>query len=68
MPFSFINPALLFGGLAASLPVMAKQSGAYVVEINPEDTPITHLMDEFLQGPSGEFLPAIIEQLKKAQE
>jgi len=51
---------------AASLPVLAKQSGAYVVEINPEDTPITHLMDEFIPGPSGEILPVIIEHLKKA--
>jgi NAD-dependent deacetylase len=50
---------------AASLPVIAKQSGAYVVEINPEDTPITHMMDEFMQGPSGEVLPAIVEKLEK---
>ncbi len=51
---------------AASLPLIAKQGGSYVVEINPEQTPITHQMDEFLGGPSGEIMPVIIEKMKKA--
>ncbi len=49
---------------AASLPSMAKQQGAYLVEINPEPTPITDSADEFLQGPAGEILPALLEKLK----
>ncbi len=53
---------------AASLPLVAKRSGAYLVEINPEPTPLTEKTDEFLQGPSGSILPALclaVEQSRK---
>ncbi|MCP4631578.1 MAG: NAD-dependent deacylase [candidate division Zixibacteria bacterium] len=46
---------------AAHLPVAAKQAGAYVIEINPEETMITSYVDEHLQGPSGEILPELIK-------
>lgn len=49
---------------AASLPFEAKRSGAFVVEINPEPTPLTDIADEFLRGKSGEILPSLIEHLK----
>jgi NAD-dependent deacetylase len=45
---------------AAGLVQLAKSSGAHVVEINLAKTPITHEIDEFLQGPSGELLPRLI--------
>ena len=48
---------------AASLPYAAKRRGAFVVEINPEPTPLTPAADEFLQGPSGVVLPALLERL-----
>jgi NAD-dependent deacetylase len=48
---------------AASLPLMAKQQGAFVVEINPESTPLTDRVDEFLMGPSGVILPALYQRL-----
>lgn len=48
---------------AASIPTMAKQHGAYLVEINPEPTPLTTHADEFLAGPSGQVLPALYERL-----
>ena len=48
---------------AASLPMVAKRGGAYVVEINPEPTPLTGSCDEFLKGPSGVILPALCERL-----
>ena len=48
---------------AASLPVVAKRSGAYVVEINPERTEISGMLDEFIEGNSGEILPEIIKRL-----
>ena len=51
---------------AASIPLMAKHSGAYLVEINPEPTPLTPQADEFLQGPSGRFLPLIADALEAA--
>lgn len=50
---------------AAHLPLFAKENGAYIVEINVEDTPLTPLVDEFIKGKSGEILPALIEELKK---
>jgi len=45
---------------AASLPVMAKQSGAVVIEVNPEPTPLSAMADISLRGPSGEMLPELI--------
>jgi len=48
---------------AASLPLEAKQSGAYVVEINTEPTVITNLIDESLLGKAGEILPQIVSKL-----
>ena len=48
---------------AASLPMMARIQGAFLVEINPEPTPLTEKADEFLQGPSGAILPAIVDRL-----
>jgi NAD-dependent deacetylase len=44
---------------AASLPLLAKQMGACVVEVNPEETPISHVADLVLRGPAGEVLPAV---------
>jgi NAD-dependent deacetylase len=59
---------------AASLPLMAKRHGAYLVEVNTEPTPLTHSADEFLCGPSGAILPLLYDALmprvalrKKAQ-
>jgi NAD-dependent deacetylase len=48
---------------AASIPLMAKQQGAFVVEINPEPTPLTAAADEFLMGASGTILPALYQRL-----
>ncbi|MEK9137387.1 MAG: Sir2 family NAD-dependent protein deacetylase, partial [Bacteroidota bacterium] len=48
---------------ASSIPLMAKQQGAYVVEINPEPTPLTDRLDEFLMGASGVILPALYQRL-----
>ncbi len=45
---------------AAGLARLAKSSGARVVEINVAETPLTHEIDEFLLGPSGELLPRLI--------
>lgn len=45
---------------AASLPLAAMQGGAIVVEINPQETPLTGLAAYFLKGPSGVILPKIV--------
>ncbi len=44
---------------AASLPLMAKRSGAYLVEVNLEPTDLSHLSDELLLGKAGEIMPVI---------
>lgn len=43
---------------AASLPQIAKQAGAFVCEINPEDTPLTEISDEVVRGKAAEVLAA----------
>ncbi|MCB0366921.1 MAG: NAD-dependent deacylase [Bdellovibrionaceae bacterium] len=48
---------------AAGLPLAAIQSGAYVVEINPDETELTPYMSESLRGPSGKILPQLIRLL-----
>ncbi|HTX91011.1 MAG TPA: NAD-dependent deacylase [Anaerolineales bacterium] len=48
---------------AATLPILAKESGACLVEINPEKTPLTASADYFLQGKSGEILPELVRQI-----
>lgn len=45
---------------AASLAFLARERGALVVEINTEPTPLTGKADFFLQGKSGEILPALV--------
>jgi len=52
---------------AASLPLVAKESGAYVVEVNIERTEITSILDEALLGKSGEVLPKIVTATKAAR-
>lgn len=46
---------------AASLPLMAKRRGAFLVEVNTEPTPLTENADEFLRGPSGTILPGLCD-------
>lgn len=42
---------------AAALPAIAKRSGAYIVEVNREETDISNFCDIVLRGKSGEILP-----------
>ncbi len=46
---------------AASLPLIAKAHGAYVVEVNLEPTPLTHCADESHNGKAGEVLPRLLD-------
>jgi len=45
---------------AAGLVPFAKQSGAVVIEINPEATAFSETVDFALQGPAGEVLPRLM--------
>jgi NAD-dependent deacetylase len=48
---------------AASLIYTAKQSGAYIVEINIEETDISRLSDQSFLGESGKVLPEILSKV-----
>jgi NAD-dependent deacetylase len=43
---------------AASLPLVALQNGARLVEVNPAETPLSARAHEVLRGPAAELLPA----------
>jgi NAD-dependent SIR2 family protein deacetylase len=45
---------------AASLPMLGKHHGAYVVEVNLGPTPLTSLADESHHGKAGEILPRLL--------
>ncbi len=51
---------------AASLPLVAKERGAAVIEVNPDPTPISHLVEVSLRGKAGELLPALLAALDTA--
>lgn len=48
---------------AADMPFIAKRAGAKIIEINPDETPITEIADIWLQGTSGEILPRVVAAL-----
>lgn len=48
---------------AANMPLYAKQHGAMVIEINPDNTPLTPLVDLHIPAPSGAALPRILTVL-----
>lgn len=53
---------------AAFLPRMAKQYGAFVVEINVEQTDLSPFVDECLLGQAGVVLPALVVALESTRE
>ena len=44
---------------AANIPGIAKNGGAYVVEVNTEETPLSGFCDEVLKGKAGDILPLL---------
>jgi NAD-dependent deacetylase len=46
---------------AAALPQLARERGAFVVEINPEATPLTPLASASLRGPAAQLVPLLLE-------
>jgi len=51
---------------AATLPIMAKERGATVIEINLEPTSMTdQIADYLICGSAGEIVPAIVEEVKR---
>jgi NAD-dependent deacetylase len=58
---AFVQPA-------ASLPFIAAEKGAKIVEINPNPTPLTHFADYSFQAKAGESLPVIDALLSERSE
>lgn len=51
---------------ANTIPVIAKQNGAKVIEINMERTHLTdYITDVFLQGSAGEMITALVTDIKR---
>lgn len=48
---------------AAELPMIARRSGAVLVEVNPEETELTAISDISLRGKAGEILPGLTRLL-----
>ncbi len=46
---------------AASLPLVTSRQGGVVIEVNPEETPLSRLVDLRLAGPADELLPGLVE-------
>jgi len=52
---------------AASLPFLSKANGAFLVEINEEETPFSVHSNEMLRGPAGKILPQLAMVIEKIQ-
>ncbi len=50
---------------AALLPILAKQSRAFVLDVNPQPDEIAGLADVFLQEPGGEALPRLLAAMEE---
>lgn len=53
---------------AASLPLIAAQAGAKIVEVNPDPTPLTPDADFSFRGKAGEVLPLIDKHLSERSQ
>jgi NAD-dependent deacetylase len=54
---------------AAYLPVIARHSGAFVIEINPEPTALTHrICNVSLLGPAGEIMQRLVEKVTEIRK
>lgn len=49
---------------AAGLPLLAKERGALLVEVNPQATPLTPYVDFALAGPAGHILPQLLDLIE----
>jgi len=49
---------------AAALPFIAHDSGAYVVEVNPQTTDLSRVADCVLTGKAGEIMPEVVKHWK----
>ena len=52
---------------AAGLIELAHQAGACLIEVNPEPTPFSRVMDLRLAAPAGEALPALVDAMERSR-
>lgn len=52
---------------AAGLIELAHQAGACLIEVNPEPTPFSGLMDLRLAAPAGEAVPALVDAMERCR-
>jgi NAD-dependent deacetylase len=52
---------------AAGLIELAHQAGACLIEVNPEPTPFSRVMDLRLTAPAGEALPALVDAIERSR-
>jgi NAD-dependent deacetylase len=50
---------------AAEFPVIAYRNGARLIEVNPQETPLTEICSAVLRAPSGEALPLLLERARE---
>lgn len=50
---------------AAGFPVDVKMSGGKLIEVNPNETPLTELCDVILRAPAGTSLPMVVERVRE---
>jgi NAD-dependent deacetylase len=50
---------------AASLPLIVKRKGGIVIEINPDETPLTSLADFSIRGKAGEVMDELLAEIRK---
>jgi NAD-dependent deacetylase len=50
---------------AAGFPVDVKTSGGRLIEINPNETPLTDISDVVIRAPAGEALPRVVERVRE---
>ncbi len=53
---------------AAGFASVAKEAGATLIEVNPEETPITEIADIFVQSTSAKALEQIVRSLKETRK
>jgi NAD-dependent SIR2 family protein deacetylase len=54
----------------AGLDAVGYETNVKIIEVNADPTPLTHegVSDYLIQGKTGEILPRIVEEAKKAQK
>jgi NAD-dependent deacetylase len=50
---------------AAAMPLIAKEAGAVVIDVNPERDALAQRCDLFLAGPGGEVLPQLVAAVRQ---